>query len=432
MSFGKSKPSVKKLEHAFADADELRQGCLDAEGILMAMLATGIRATTSVDRVRTLLPRFDGNGDGLMTLGEARKLQAYLQKGHNVVDEIDDIYLINALLRNENAALKTGKPQPIKEPSASIRIWLEHVKAGFGRFASAFKDVGIEDVDDLIEANDQEVEHAGARLLSMGAKELQQRRVMEAVQRARQAVLAPASSTRTVVHPQDTTSAPPPAPPPPPKPLLTHALTSPTREMQASPPVVVSEAPAPASTTRSSWTLTAVRPRSGKRSSSAKHIGGVQQAPAECHASVREWLDEVKGGYGSKFAVAFEGLGIEHQADIANIDERLAALVFEKLRTMCGARELHASVLRRALAGAGAELSMSGPDPKRAAAGGHAETRQQRALTTGKRFAAFISHHKRDAAMEARWVSCYLTIRGHVTTLYPSSARPTRRRLTCR
>ncbi len=64
---------------------------------------------------------------------------------------------------------------------------------------------------------------------------------------------------------------------------------------------------------------------------------------------MREWLDDVKGGYGGKFASAFEACGIEDQADLANVDEALAASIFASLRESCGAKELHTNVLHRAL-----------------------------------------------------------------------------------
>lgn len=65
-------------------------------------------------------------------------------------------------------------------------------------------------------------------------------------------------------------------------------------------------------------------------------------------ASVRQWLDSVKPGYGQRFTEAFDAVGIEDTDDFLNLDDSL----FEELETAlreCGAKVMHMSNIQRAL-----------------------------------------------------------------------------------
>ena len=176
--------------------------------------------------------------------------------------------------------------------------------------------------------------------------------------------------------------------------------------------------------------------------------GGALRLPPQ-KPSVREWLDKVRDGYAGKFALAFEELGIEEQADLANIAPSLADQIFARV-TACGAKELHKSLLVKALTAAGATLGAAHlgnagsprrrlsrdiateaapddvagapsmvtahPAPLERAKSRPVPLDRSRSSSkdasswrsTGKRFAAFISHHKRDSAMEARFLHEHL------------------------
>ena len=66
-------------------------------------------------------------------------------------------------------------------------------------------------------------------------------------------------------------------------------------------------------------------------------------------ASVHDWLEGVKVGYGGKFVAAFEEVGAEDAADIADfgVDEISSV---EALLLRAGAKQLHVKKIREAIA----------------------------------------------------------------------------------
>ena len=84
MSFKK-----KNVDTVFATADVQSAGHLDAGGVHSVLVECGYPTLLFV-RVAALLRHYDGNGDGRLTLAETKKLHSYLQRGHNVVDEMHE------------------------------------------------------------------------------------------------------------------------------------------------------------------------------------------------------------------------------------------------------------------------------------------------------------------------------------------------------
>ena len=67
------------------------------------------------------------------------------------------------------------------------------------------------------------------------------------------------------------------------------------------------------------------------------------------------WLDAIKPGYGARFVSAFEKLGVEDIADVANIDLRFFADLQAALLE-CGAKPMHIKNIRLALLDTGCNL----------------------------------------------------------------------------
>ena len=65
------------LSVAFACADSSGAGCLDADAIHGVLITSGVHPP--YERVDALLPRFDSNADGCLTLNETKHLSDYLQ-----------------------------------------------------------------------------------------------------------------------------------------------------------------------------------------------------------------------------------------------------------------------------------------------------------------------------------------------------------------
>jgi hypothetical protein len=222
MSFGftsRGGASVKQLDAAFAESDTSGSGTLDAPGVHECLLAiSGSRnnpaqAGLGHERVAMLLPRYDSNNDGRLTLPEVKRLHAYLQKGHNVRDEIFEVYRTLSLMRVELADARAGRPQrAVYEPVPTIRAWLEGLKAGLGRYAAAFTAIGIEDLCDLIDSNETEATQIESELRRHDPKPYHERRIVEAMQAARRAGGA-ASAPPGAMPPKAVRIEDPPPPP---------------------------------------------------------------------------------------------------------------------------------------------------------------------------------------------------------------------------
>jgi hypothetical protein len=131
---------------------------------------------------------------------------------------------------------------------------------------------------------------------------------------------------------------------------------------------------------------------------------------------VREWLDGVKPGYGELYASAFSEMGFDDAGDFGGIaasEMTELEIALEEL----GAKTVHLRNIRNAIAEEGIKLkphqpggpSRSHPSPQVGRRLGGTEeagaplvewTRRD----SGKQFSCFISHHKRDCAMEARFL----------------------------
>ena len=64
--------------------------------------------------------------------------------------------------------------------------------------------------------------------------------------------------------------------------------------------------------------------------------------------SIREWLDnEVKAGYGAKFASAFEEVGVEDKSDLHDMDDGLMKTLEAELQVV-DAKPMHLTKIRKA------------------------------------------------------------------------------------
>ena len=65
--------------------------------------------------------------------------------------------------------------------------------------------------------------------------------------------------------------------------------------------------------------------------------------------SIREWLDnEVKAGYGAKFASAFEEVGVEDKSDLHDMDDELMKTLEAELQAV-DAKPMHLTKIRKAI-----------------------------------------------------------------------------------
>ena len=64
--------------------------------------------------------------------------------------------------------------------------------------------------------------------------------------------------------------------------------------------------------------------------------------------SIREWLDEVKSGFGAKFASAFEEVGIEDKSDLHDLDEEAMAALELELQAV-DAKIIHLKKIKKAI-----------------------------------------------------------------------------------
>ena len=349
-----------------------------------------------------------------------------------------------------------GNLQTFRSSRCSIEEWLEELKPSFSSFSPTFKAAGVDTLDDLWQCDKDDVSSIVDSLVESGAKSVHVKRVQREMEKfIRESACLDTSPSallrgRTDVDSggsggvMDTTDGPRQAKrllskqPTQPLPLEGHSASLAT-ELGVSTHAVLKRS------LTQDIDLTGVRQGDPMQAQDID-LTGVRQGdpmqaklplrpqttqslpleaeevepaadskpehrPLDATPSVREWLDEVKSGYGCKFAMAFEAFGIEDQSDLTNIDDNLHDLIFEKLRAECGAKELHTTVLNREV------LLLSGRNGNSSAApsfnrrrsslvglGSDGPGGSQRWVASGKRFAAFVSHHKREAAMEARFL----------------------------
>ena len=136
--------------------------------------------------------------------------------------------------------------------------------------------------------------------------------------------------------------------------------------------------------------------------------------------AVKEWLDAVKPGYGDLYASAFSETGIDDAGDVGAITaEAMGAL--EMALEELGAKVMHLENIRNAIAQEGVKMnphrpggpSRSDPSPQLPRrlgghdghdAGASAPVVEWSKRDSGKKFSCFLSHHKRDCSMEARFL----------------------------
>ena len=116
-------------------------------------------------------------------------------------------------------------------------------------------------------------------------------------------------------------------------------------------------------------------------------------------ASIREWLDSVKPGYGNKFTSSIEAVGAEDASDIVDLGEASLAALESRLHAD-GALPIQLEKIQKAMAG------MSGTQPSRPGVPApSADTPlKSRLPKADKQYACFLSHHKASCAMEARFL----------------------------
>jgi hypothetical protein len=127
------------------------------------------------------------------------------------------------------------------------------------------------------------------------------------------------------------------------------------------------------------------------------------------NSSVPEWLDSIDAGYGSKFACCFEDIGVTNVADVPKYigDKELVELT-ESLRN-AGGKGVHIAKIEAAIADlkgtGGSTMTPHRPNvPARSASNPRTNAHSSAPAPTGKRYVCFLSHHKADCAMEARFL----------------------------
>ena len=327
MSFTKIRRSTKPVA----------EGSLCAEEVIAAEVAGGHRRPP-LERIKFLLPGYHQSADGRISMTEYRRLHAYLQRGHNVIDELEDIY---AQLTSLKLELTAAQASPSKvEIGGSIVAWLETIKPTYGpQYAAVFAKLGIDDKGDLEDIQEDELlalelelraiaKPVHFRKISMAVRELLSR--PGGLEYTPTCVNSPSSSTDSSfnkhggnddsfgsrMHPVLSSMSMQ-------LPLAEPAAESPlpfSRRPSSSRPSL-SQAPRPSTgasrgdTTRLSQSLRLPQHAVGEGTSGSSNDG---------LWSIREWLDEIKLGYGAKFGANFEAVGIEDRQDISNVDNKLA------------------------------------------------------------------------------------------------------------
>jgi hypothetical protein len=124
--------------------------------------------------------------------------------------------------------------------------------------------------------------------------------------------------------------------------------------------------------------------------------------------SVPDWLDSVKAGYGNKFALCFEDIGVEDVADVPDIHINNKALMeLEESLRKAGAKTIHVAKITAAIAELAGKGS-GGMAPTRPAIPASSSRSPHHAVKNtaapDKQYACFLSHHKAACAMEARFL----------------------------
>ena len=86
----------------------------------------------------------------------------------------------------------------------------------------------------------------------------------------------------------------------------------------------------------------------------------------EQQRSLKEWLESIKPGYASRFAVAFEAAGVEDSDDLEHMDLGIYREVEAALAQLCDAKPMHLKNIRLALeplCGCVLEVPASPPAP---------------------------------------------------------------------
>ena len=121
-------------------------------------------------------------------------------------------------------------------------------------------------------------------------------------------------------------------------------------------------------------------------------------------ASITEWLDDVKAGYGDRFASCFDGIGVEDVADVEkNLGTASTLAELEEGLRKAGAKTVHIQNIKTAIAELATPVAMPHA-PDGPASSGTSPLKARVAVKGGKQFGCFLSHHKASCAMEARFL----------------------------
>ena len=122
-------------------------------------------------------------------------------------------------------------------------------------------------------------------------------------------------------------------------------------------------------------------------------------------ASITEWLDVVKAGYGDRFASCFDGIGVEDVADVEkNLGTASTLAELEEGLRKAGAKTVHIQNIKTAIADLATPVAIPHA-PGGPASSGTSPLKARVAVTKGgKQFGCFLSHHKASCAMEARFL----------------------------
>ena len=124
--------------------------------------------------------------------------------------------------------------------------------------------------------------------------------------------------------------------------------------------------------------------------------------------SLEDWLNGIKAGYGSKYGSFFEDLGVDDMDDLPDIASnsktmaKLEANLYE-----AGAKEVHVIKIQKALATLTNTAAPTKPQPPDDPPPSSRSPRKPSLLENApdpKRFAAFLSHFKKECGTEARLV----------------------------
>ena len=144
-----------------------------------------------------------------------------------------------------------------------------------------------------------------------------------------------------------------------------------------------------------------------------KHASLPSMTATPVAMSTREWLDEIRKGFGASFGACFEEVGAEDIYDLIELQSSGAWDATEQLLKEAGCKPLQMVRIKKAVGAISGGLeNESKPTPVHAgdlaragrglAAVGEEGTQDKPVIV--KEFACFISHHKASCAMEARFI----------------------------